>query len=250
MHTVDFACLDLSAGARVLDVGCGSGRHVTAAYRLPRVIVVGIDPAPAELLKARERLRLHDRLGEHGGGGWSLCAADGLCLPFGADRFDLAICAEVLEHVRDPGRAVAEILRVLRPGGHLVVSVPRRWPERICWALSSDYADTPGGHIRIFTQSGVIGLLERCGARRWRTHHAHGLHTPFWWLKCLAGNRRGGLRLVSLYHRFLTWEMMKKPRLIRCLERLLNPLIGKSLVVYCKKPLGAVCDVPKGLCAP
>ncbi len=235
MHTVDFACLDLGEGSHVLDVGCGSGRHVTAAYRLPRASVVGLDPALAELRTARERLRLHDRLGEHGGGRWSLCAADGLHLPFGERRFDLAICAEVLEHVPSPVQAVGEILRVLKPGGHLVVSVPRRWPERICWALSSDYAGAPGGHIRIFTQSELITLLKRAGASRWRTHHAHSLHTPFWWLKCLAGNRRGGARLVNLYHRFLTWEMMKKPRLTRLLERLLNPVLGKSLVVYLKK---------------
>lgn len=250
MHTVDFACLDLRAGDRVLDVGCGSGRHLSAAYRLPRLMVVGLDPAPAELRAARERLQLHDRLGAHGGGSWSLCAADGLHLPFGDGRFDLAICAEVLEHVAHPARAVEEILRVLRPGGHMVVSVPRRWPERMCWTLSSDYAGAPGGHIRIFTQAGLIRLLGQAGARRWRTHHAHSLHTPFWWLKCLAGTRPGGAHLVNLYHRFLTWEMMKKPRLTRFIERLLDPLLGKSLVVYCKKPLGAVCDLPKDLCGP
>ena len=250
MHTVDFASLDLGAGSRVLDVGCGSGRHVTAAYRLPRAVVVGLDPAPAELRTARERLRLHDRLGAHGGGCWSLCAADGLHLPFGEERFDLVICAEVLEHVSSPKRAVSELLRVLKPGGHLVVSVPRRWPERICWTLSPDYAGAPGGHIRIFAQSELAGLLERAGASRWRTRHAHSLHTPFWWLKCLAGTRRGGLRLVDLYHRFLTWEMMKKPRFTRLLEQLLNPVLGKSLVVYCKKPLGAVCGRRKDLCGP
>jgi SAM-dependent methyltransferase len=244
MHTVDFACLDLQAGSRVLDVGCGSGRHLTAAYRLPRAVVVGLDPALAELRAARERLRLHDRLVKHSDVRWALCAADGLNLPFGDERFDLAVCAEVLEHVPDPAHAAAELLRVLRPGGHLVVSVPRRWPERLCWALSSDYAGVPGGHVRIFTQPELIRLLEQSGARRWRTHHAHSLHTPFWWLKCLAGALHGGARLVDLYHRFLTWEMMKKPRLTRFLERLLNPILGKSLVVYCKKTVGSRLQPP------
>ena len=150
MVTVDFDRLDLTAGCRVLDIGCGSGRHTTAAYRLPRARVVGVDLAFPELVAAKGRLELHDRLGEHGGGQWGLCQADGLRLPFGAGRFDLVVCSEVLEHVSEPGQAVAEAARVLKPGGHLVVSVPRRWPERICWALSPGYAAAEGGHVRIF----------------------------------------------------------------------------------------------------
>ena len=71
---------------------------------------------------------------------------------------------------------------------------------------------------------------------------------PFWWLKCLAGPARKDVRLVNLYHRFLTWDLMQKPRITGCAERLLNPILGKSLVVYCKKPVGApsiaATDVP------
>jgi 2-polyprenyl-3-methyl-5-hydroxy-6-metoxy-1,4-benzoquinol methylase len=102
--TVDFDRLDLTPGIRVLDIGCGSGRHASAAYRLPRARVVGVDLAFPELVAAKGRLELHDRLGEHGGGQWGVCQADGLHLPFGAGRFDLVVCSEVLEHVPDPGR--------------------------------------------------------------------------------------------------------------------------------------------------
>jgi hypothetical protein len=80
--------------------------------------------------------------------------------------------------------------------------------------------------------------LKRAGLRVWRAHHAHSLHTPFWWLKCLAGPARTDVRVVNLYHRFLTWDLMQKPRITRWVERLLNPVLGKSLVVYCKKPVG------------
>ncbi len=235
MHTVDFARLELPPGSRVLDVGCGSGRHVSAAYMLPRTVTVGVDAAPAELAAARKRLVLHDRLGAHGGGRWHLCAADGMQLPFGAEGFDAVVCSEVLEHIESPARAVTEMIRVLKPGGHLIVSVPRRWPERLCWALSRDYAGTPGGHVRIFKPPELLALIERPGVRRWHTHHAHSLHTPFWWLKCLARVLPGGERLATLYHRFLTWELMRKPRPTRFIERLLNPPLGKSLVVYLRK---------------
>src|SRR5512139_2686661 len=156
MLTVDFGRLDPAAGCRVLDVGCGSGRHTAAAYRLPGAFVVGVDAADSELPAARNRLALHQRLGEHGGGRWALCAADGLHLPFADSRFDLVICAEVLEHVPAHDRAVAEIIRVLRPGGDLVVSVPRRGPELLCWKLSRDYAPANGGHLRIYRKAALI----------------------------------------------------------------------------------------------
>jgi SAM-dependent methyltransferase len=235
MHTVDFGRLELPPGSRVLDVGCGSGRHVSAAYLLPRTVTVGVDPAAPELAAARERLKLHDRLGAHGGGRWYLCAADGRRLPFAAEAFDAVVCSEVLEHLSAPAPAVVEMMRVLKPGGQFVVSVPRRWPERLCWALSRDYAGAPGGHLRIFRRSELLALLERRGARCWHTRHAHSLHTPFWWLKCLAPKLPGGERLAALYHRFLTWDLMRKPRLLRFIERLLDPLLGKSLVVYLRK---------------
>ncbi len=235
MVTVDFGRLDLAPGARVLDVGCGSGRHTAGAYRLPGARVVGVDTACADLVAARKRLQLHERLNAHGGGRWDLCAANGLSLPFADGCFDLVLCAEVLEHVRDDGRVLAEIRRVLRPGGDLVVSVPRWGPERLCWALSADYAAAEGGHVRIYRKPALLKRLAGAGLKPHAAHYAHSLHTPYWWLKCLVGPQRADARLVNIYHRFLVWDLMKKPRLTRALERILNPILGKSLVVYARK---------------
>jgi hypothetical protein len=64
---------------------------------------------------------------------------------------------------------------------------------------------------------------------------AHSLHAPFWWLKCLVGPDRKDSSAVNLYHRFLTWDIMKKPRVTGWLEKLLNPVMGKSLVLYFRK---------------
>ncbi len=236
MITVDFPSLALPAGSRILDIGCGSGRHTAAAYALEKAAVIGADANFQDLLQARSRLCLHDRLGAHGSGCWSLAAADIVHLPFADGAFDLVVCSEVLEHIPDHGQAMREIVRVLKPGCPLVVSVPRRWPETICWSLSADYRAMPGGHIRIYRAAELLAAVERCGVKHWRTHYAHSLHTPYWWLKCLLGLQRDQLPPVRWYHRFLTWDMMQHPHLTRILDRWLNPLLGKSVVLYFRKP--------------
>ncbi len=235
MITVDFARLDARPRRRILDIGCGTGRHTAEALRQPQALVVGLDPSRPDLRAARERLRLHARLGESGGGGWLLCAATALRLPFAAGGFDLVVCCEVLEHIREEAAALAESRRVLAPGGTLAVSVPRSWPERLCWRLSREYAAAPGGHIRIYARRALERRLVSAGFVVYAAHHAHSLHTPFWWLKCLVGLGRDDCRPVKLYDRFLTWTIMKKHRWPRRVEHLLNPVLGKSLVLYCRR---------------
>lgn len=232
MVTVDFKRIPLRPADRVLDIGCGTGRHTAAAYRFPNVTVVGADLNFQDVLQAGDRLRFHDHCGEHGGGRWLLSVSDITGLPFGDACFDLVICSEVLEHIADEKAAVREILRVLKPGRPLVVSVPRYVPERICWALSDAYHQTSGGHIRIYRKQQLVRLVESRGAAYRFAHFAHSLHSPYWWLKCLAGPSRTDAALVNAYHRFLTWDMLQKPRMTRRLEAMLNPLMGKSLVVY------------------
>lgn len=63
-------------------------------------------------------------------------------------------------------------------------------------------------------------------------HHAHALHTPYWWLRCLVGVSREDHPLVAAYHRFLVWDIVRSPRLTRAVDRVLCPVLGKSLVVY------------------
>lgn len=235
MITVDFSRLKIKPGDRILDIGCGSGRHTCAAYRLEGVRVTGADRNPQDLQQARERLAFHDRLGEHGGGVWCLSAADVTCMPFTDACFDVVVCSEVLEHIPDHEAAMREILRVLKPGKHLVVSVPRYLPERICWALSDDYSEANQGHVRIYRKSRLIDLLQKAGCRLWGHHYAHSIHAPYWWLKCLVGPTRTDSTAVNLYHRLLVWDIMQKPWITRFVDWLLNPLLGKSLVLYFQK---------------
>ena len=58
---------------------------------------------------------------------------------------------------------MGELVRVLRPGGTIAVTVPRWFPELINWALSDDYHNVPGGHVRIYRHSALVGRLARRG---------------------------------------------------------------------------------------
>lgn len=235
MITVDFKKVDIRPGYRILDIGCGSGRHTCAAYRFEKAIVIGADLNFKDTCEARKRLLYHDALGEHGGGKWIISVADITHLPFQDNAFDLVICSEVLEHIPDDQSAMKEIVRILKPGKTLVVSVPRYFPERICWALSDEYYNANQGHVRIYKKKELVRSLESKGLRNWAAHFAHSLHSPYWWLKCFVGPTREDSLLVNLYHRFLTWDIMKKPAATRFLDKLLNPVAGKSLVLYFTK---------------
>ncbi len=232
MITFDFNRLALQPQERVLDMGCGSGRHTCATYQRHQGLVVGLDVNLTDLQTARNNLHLHDRLRDHCNGRWSLAAADVRHLPFADASFDVVLCCEVLEHVPLDSVALRELTRILKKGGRLVVSVPRCYPEKLCWKFSRTYHQNDGGHIRIYRFSQLRRRLTDADIRIQACHYAHSLHTPYWWLKCLMGCPPRDTGLLKLYHRLLVWDMMRKPVLTRFLEWLLNPVLGKSVVVY------------------
>ncbi len=233
MQTVDFRHFALAPGDRVLDLGCGEGRHVISAYLEPGIESVGVDLSLEDLKTTREKFEDFD--GASAESSFTLASANALALPFADNYFDKVICSEVLEHIPDYQGALEEINRVLKPGGLFCASVPRRWPEQLCWALSEGYHKVPGGHLRIFRDRALKLEIEDLGMCQYHRHWAHALHVPFWWLKCLFWERQDSHPLVRLYHRFLVWDLMDRPWLTRSLERLLNPLMGKSIVMYFRK---------------
>lgn len=124
---------------------------------------------------------------------------------------------------------------MLKPGGRMAVTVPTRWPERVCWALDHRYHDTPGGHVRIVRQHELEQRLERAGFLLRGSHHAHALHSPYWWIRCAGGVDRPDRMLARRYHDFLVWDLTHRPRWTRALERALDPVLGKSLVLYVER---------------
>lgn len=235
MLTVDFGLLPIQPGERLLDLGCGGGRHAfEAARRGARVVAVDTDRS--ELGRVTAVFAAMAQASEIPDGGSGLAVSgDATCLPFEDGSFDKVIAAEVLEHLPADQIAMNEIARVLRPGGMAAVTVPAWLPERICWRLSDDYHNNPGGHIRIFTRRELITKLTRSGLAVTGQHRAHALHSPYWWVKCAVGVHNDEHRLAAAYHKLLVWDIMRKPAATRIADQVLNPVLGKSLVVYADK---------------
>jgi SAM-dependent methyltransferase len=231
--------LPVAPGDRVLDLGCGGGRHAFELYRRG-AHVVAFDRNVDDLAEVDAMFKAMREAGEAPDGATAeTVEGDALRMPFPDAHFDTVIAAEILEHIPEDEVAMAELARVVRPGGMVAVSVPRWLPEKICWALSDAYHEVEGGHVRIYGRSQLIERLEATGLHLVGTHHAHALHSPYWWLKCAVGVDRDDHFLPREYHKLLVWDLMRKPWLTRTAERVLDPVIGKSLVVYLTKPEGA-----------
>jgi SAM-dependent methyltransferase len=236
MLTVDFGRLSIQPGTRLLDLGSGAGRHAFEAAR-KGAEVVALDLDHGELKQVAAIAAAMAEAGElQVPASIITSVGDATRMPFADDTFDIVIAAEVMEHIPFDQVAIGEVTRVLRPGGVVAVTVPAWLPERICWLLSDDYHNVRGGHIRIFTRYELETKLARAGLDVAGHHHAHALHSPYWWLKCAVGVHDDKNPLAAAYHKLLVWDIMRKPAVTQVADRALNPLIGKSLVVYATKP--------------
>lgn len=175
----------LPPGGLVLDVGSADGPSVTWLKDRCRWLPVDIDPR-----------------GLPPGG---VCAS-GLALPFRSGALDAVSAFDVIEHFEDEEAILAELRRVVRPGGVLVASVPA-----YTWAWSSH--DVAAGHHRRYTRARFVGALERAGFRVERSTYAFAASFPFF-------------ALDRLRERFLSRASAHRPvtALPRPLERFLGAL--------------------------
>lgn len=239
MLTADYDRLGLRAGDRLLDLGCGFGRHAFEALRRG-ARVVACDMAVPELAATTETFSALRDAGE-AAPDLLACAVNGDAtrLPFADDSFDRIIASEVMEHVPDDLAALDELTRVLRPGGTMAVTIPAWFPEKVCWAISDEYHApfVDGGHVRIYTEGELRRKMQGAGLDPGGAHLAHALHAPYWWLRCAVGPTNDTHPLVRAYARLLEWDITSAPTVTRVTERVLNPVLGKSLVVYATKPV-------------
>lgn len=131
---------------QALDIGCGTGGNLSVLSRFSKT-VIGLDTSPQALDYCRRR-------------GWNTVALiqkDGL-LPFADETTDLVTLFDILEHVADERPLLGEILRVLRPDGLLIITVPAfqfLWSEH----------DVALHHYRRYTRKDLIRLLTDAGLR-------------------------------------------------------------------------------------
>jgi SAM-dependent methyltransferase len=177
-------------GAAALDAGCGTGAQTALLGELgwqPH----GVDLSAGLLGLARRRLP---------GAAFALATLE--ALPYADGRFDAAVCCgSTLSFVDDPARALAELGRVLRPGGRLLLECEHRPSLDLAWALAGalandalDYGvpareawralvargavrlDYPGyGPLRLFRRRELRGLLAAAGLRPVRTWGLHAI---------------------------------------------------------------------------
>lgn len=230
--TVDLDRLKVGPGQRLLDVGCGEGRHSFGALARG-ASVAALDLDLASMKPHRRRLSAELSKRKAGGG---FVRGDAFALPFADASFDRVICAEVMEHVHDYRAAARELARITRPGGRLAITIPTATSEHAYLRLGDDYFESPGGHIRIFAPRTLAEGLAGAGLRTLGCGFAHGLHTPYWMLRCLVGlPRADSFRLVRIA-RLMLVRAVASP-FLNALERwLLNFICPKSVILYAEKP--------------
>ena len=239
MLTVDFRLLPINSGERVMDMGCGEGRHSWHVCSQDHCTVYGMDMDEVSLQKARYVLAMMCAADEIRAN-WHLLKGDTQTLPFPDGTFDKIVCSEVLEHVIDDEQGVRELVRVLKDGGSIAVSVPCHFPESLYWRISEAYHTNPGGHIRIYKENEMIDMLTRNDLEIYAVRYKHAFHSVYWLLKCLVGVRDEQALLPRIYHKFLAWEMDKDRWFFRKLEGFLDNFFPKSMVFYLQKPVREV----------
>jgi SAM-dependent methyltransferase len=233
-QAIDPEKLDLAPDVRVLDVGCGTGRHLLELSKYP-VLLAGLDTALDDLRVMRFMFQLTEKerpiaAKVH------IIQGDGERLPFPDASFDRVICTETLEHVPDDRAIMCELMRVLRPGGVLAISVPDEYSERLLWRISPSYRTQPGGHVRIYRRKQIRELLRASGAEPFAVQYRHSLETVRWVVHSVVDREWGKPGIIS---RGIRW-LLDRPshrhwRLLKWTDYFGSYVLPKSIVLYGRK---------------
>ena len=212
-------CLTALAAARgtLLEIGCGAGRNLRAfAHYRPDLTLQGVDISRQALAEARAA-----------GGPIRYALGDAGALPYADGTFDIVVLFDVLEHVPDVDRAVAEIARVLRPGGIFHCFVPCEGNRRTLFARLRHSRRIPIhrwkrdhiGHIQILTTGQMWRTLARHGLPvrdvTYSFHLLGQIHdvADYWRREQLAGGQarnavsRAAVRAISRAIFYPTWRL-------------------------------------------
>jgi ubiquinone/menaquinone biosynthesis C-methylase UbiE len=230
MLTFDFNRININPEGTMLDLGCGEGRHIFGLMeKFPDLKCIGLDPHIESLEKAFEGLKFLESISNSK---TNFLSGSAYSLPFSDDSFDLVVCSEVLEHLHDYKDAIKEINRVLMPGGQFLASVPAEFPEKICWLLSEAYQNQPGGHLRIFKKNELIKEVAEHNFSFESSQRFHSIHSAYWWLRCLFWKSQESNIIIKGYKKILERHILKKPFFLDLIDKIFNPILGKSIAFY------------------
>jgi ubiquinone/menaquinone biosynthesis C-methylase UbiE len=230
MLTFDFNRININPEGTMLDLGCGEGRHIFGLMeKFPDLKCIGLDPHIESLDKAFEGLKFLESISNTK---TNFLSGSAYSLPFSDDSFDLVVCSEVLEHLHDYKDAIKEINRVLKPGGQFLASVPAEFPEKICWLLSEAYQNQPGGHLRIFKKNKLIKEVAEHNFSFESSQRFHSIHSAYWWLRCLFWKSQESNIIIKGYKKILERHILKKPFFLDLIDKIFNPILGKSIAFY------------------
>ena len=230
MLTFDFNRININPGGTMLDLGCGEGRHIFGVMeKFPDLKCIGLDPHIESLDKAFEGLKFLESISNTK---TNFLSGSAYSLPFSDNSFDLVVCSEVLEHLHDYKDAIKEINRVLKPGGQFLASVPAEFPEKICWLLSEAYQNQPGGHLRIFKKNKLIKEVAEHNFSFESSQRFHSIHSAYWWLRCLFWKSQESNIIIKGYKKILERHILKKPFFLDLIDKIFNPILGKSIAFY------------------
>jgi SAM-dependent methyltransferase len=210
---------------RILDVGCGTGLNAEHLAAMGHT-VVGIDVSPVAI----------ERFKQKGFEGFVCNMEQEAAVPLPSGSFDHVFASEVIEHIADTAPFLAELHRLARPGGMLVLSTPNSafWPYRILGLLGrtpSEYQHP--GHVRFFSKRSLVKAIETAGFAVESTYARH--------IYCVCGAGVGD-RLASLLKalgfaiepRFATgghfWQLSR-------FARRASPFWADTLIVVARRPV-------------
>lgn len=209
----------------IVDVGCGRGRAARAVAETGRRVIVVDGRFPL----VREAARFPGVIGG--------CVVDAACLPFRGAGVAGALAMEIIEHLQDPDATIAEIARIVRPTGGVLVTVPNGRLESVYRFLNPRYWSMTT-HVQVFSRRRLRRLLEHHSltvirlryvgfewAVRWLVHSA--LRSEF----DATGDIHGHPNLQAAMARF--FATMQRSGLTKRLLRALGRVAGKSLSAEC-----------------
>jgi len=221
--------LGVSRDARVIDIGSGTGTNLRMLRELGFCDVTGLDASPVAIEFCREK-----KLGPVEQG-------DACELPFEDERFDLALATDVIEHVDRDDLAVAEIRRVLRPGGVAVITVP---------AFGSLFGlqDEVSQHKRRYRMQGLLGVIRKAGLEVERSFHFNYLlFVPIWLARQVIGILRISLESENQVNSpAINWVLERLFRLDVRTAPKLRPPFGVSILAVARRAAKRLAATPGG----